>query len=201
MQKHHLGVAIIIIFSFTEENTPSVFLSYLYLAEKHIKTSGLWTDVSSESNISALFQFFRNCFSLQKNGKNASSLFLAGKKTAPLVAIKRRNWKPIGYCQTASINIILSIISSVALSLYWLLFSSKKDLMQSFYTTKPKEPELSLLINRLIICDVMFHLYIDIQKRLRMEAVKRFESWNLVLILFWWMMIITDPKNNFGYVP
>ena len=44
--------------------------------------------------------------------------------------------------------------------------------MQSFYTTEPKELELSLLINRLIICDVMFHLYIDIQKRLRMEAVK-----------------------------
>ena len=117
-KQHYLPSAIIIIFSFTEENTPSVFLSYLYLAEKHIKTSGLWTDVSSESNIPALFQFFRNCFSLQKNGKNALSLFLAGKKTAPLVAIKRRNWKPIGYCQTASINIILSIISSVALSLY-----------------------------------------------------------------------------------
>ena len=66
----------IVIFSFPQENTPLVFVPYLYLAETHINTSVLWSDVSSEIDIIISFCFW-NCS--YKNGTNASGLFLVGK--------------------------------------------------------------------------------------------------------------------------
>ena len=69
------------------------------------------------------FSFSLIVFLSTKMVKMHRVYFLRGK-TAPLAAIKRHNWKPIGYCQTASINIILSIISSVQISLlttYWFI--------------------------------------------------------------------------------